>query len=56
VIVTDSQATRIIDWGSKNGVYVNSKRVTEHFLKSGDRIRIGSIEFRYEELPRRESA
>jgi chromosome segregation ATPase len=56
VIVTDSQATRIIDWGSKNGVYVNSKRVTEHFLKSGDRIRIGSVEFRYEELPRRESA
>jgi predicted nucleic acid-binding Zn-ribbon protein len=56
VIVTDSQATRIIDWGSKNGVYVNSKRVTEHFLKSGDRIRIGPVEFRYEELPRRESA
>lgn len=55
VIVTDSLATRIIDWGSKNGVYVNSRRVTEHFLKSGDRIRIGSVDFRYEELPRRES-
>lgn len=55
VVVTEGDSTRIIDWGSKNGVYVNSRRVTEHFLKSGDRVRIGSIEFRYEELPKRDS-
>mgnify|MGYP000554327965 CR=1 FL=1 len=56
VIVTESCTTRIIDWGSKNGVYVNSKRVTEHFLKSGDRVTIGTIEFRYEELPKRDAS
>ncbi len=56
VVLSENQTTRIIDWGSKNGVYVNSKRVTEHFLKSGDRVRIGSIDFRYEEFQRRDSA
>lgn len=55
VVVTEGDSTRIIDWGSKNGVYVNSRRITEHFLKSGDRVRIGSIEFRYEELPKRDA-
>ena len=56
VIVTEGDTTRIIDWGSKNGIYVNSKRVTEHFLKSGDRVLIGTIEFRYEELPKRDNS
>ncbi|MDJ0906789.1 MAG: FHA domain-containing protein [Woeseiaceae bacterium] len=54
VIVTDQDTTRVIDWGSKNGVYVNSVRITEHFLKNGDAVRIGTAEFRYEEFPRRE--
>jgi chromosome segregation ATPase len=56
VVVTEGDSTRIIDWGSKNGVYVNSKRVTEHFLKSGDKVGIGTIEFRYEELPKRDAS
>jgi len=56
VVVTEGDVTRIIDWGSKNGVYVNGRRITEHFLKSGDKVRIGSIEFRYEELPKRDPA
>jgi chromosome segregation ATPase len=54
VVVTEGDSTRIIDWGSKNGVYVNSKRITEHFLKSGDKVAIGTVEFRYEELPKRD--
>ena len=54
VIVTDKDTTRVIDWGSKNGVYVNSARITEHFLKNGDAVRIGTAEFRYEEFPKRE--
>ena len=54
VVVTESDATRIIDWGSKNGVFVNSKRVTEHFLKNGDTVTIGTAEFRYEERPKRD--
>lgn len=56
VIVSDGDRTRIIDWGSKNGVYINARRITEHFLQSGDKVTIGSVEFRYEEVPKRESS
>jgi len=52
VLVSDPEAARIVDWGSKNGVYVNSNRVTEHFLVSGDVVTIGTSEFRYEERPK----
>ena len=55
VVQTDGDATRVIDWGSKNGVYVNSARVTEHFLKNGDIVTIGNAHFRYEERPKREN-
>jgi len=49
VICSNADATRIIDWESRNGVFVNSERVTEHFLKNGDIVTIGDAEFRYEE-------
>lgn len=55
VVVTEGDATRVIDWGSKNGVYVNSNRVTEHFLKNGDIVTIGTADFRYEERPKRDN-
>ncbi len=55
VVMTEGDATRVIDWGSKNGVYVNSSRVTEHFLASGDVVMIGDAKFRYEERPKRDS-
>jgi len=55
VVQTDGETTRVIDWGSKNGVYVNSKQVTEHFLKNGDIVTIGNAHFRYEERPKRET-
>lgn len=55
VIVTDGDRTRVIDWGSKNGVYVNATRVTEHFLKNGDVLAIGTAKFRYEERSKREA-
>jgi predicted nucleic acid-binding Zn-ribbon protein len=55
VIMTEGDTARVVDWGSKNGVYVNSRRVTEHFLKSGDRVTIGDASFRYEERPKREA-
>lgn len=54
VVQTDGESTRVIDWGSKNGVYVNSKQVTEHFLKNGDIVTIGNAHFRYEERPKRD--
>jgi peptidoglycan hydrolase CwlO-like protein len=55
VVQADGDSTRVIDWGSKNGVYVNSKRVTEHFLKNGDIVTIGNAHFRYEERPKRDN-
>ena len=54
VVLTEGDITRVIDWGSKNGVYVNSKRITEHFLKNGDVVTIGTAEFRYEELSKKD--
>ena len=55
VVVTEEGSTRVIDWGSKNGVFVNSKRITEHFLKNGDIVTVGTAEFRYEERPKRDA-
>ena len=55
VVVIEGDVTRVIDWGSKNGVFVNSKRIKEHFLKNGDIVGVGTAEFRYEERPKRDS-
>jgi len=55
VVTTDGEKTRVIDWGSKNGVFVNSTRVTEHFLKNGDIVTIGNAHFRYDERPKRDN-
>jgi pSer/pThr/pTyr-binding forkhead associated (FHA) protein len=55
VVVTDRDSARIIDWGSRNGVFVNGERVTEHFLRNGDNVRVGTAEFRYEERPKRDA-
>ena len=55
VVTTDGETTRVIDWGSKNGVFVNSERVTEHFLSSGDVLTIGTAHFRYDERAKRDS-
>ena len=55
VVITEGNAARLIDWGSRNGVFVNSERITEHFQKSGDRTRIGNANFRYEGRLRRET-
>jgi predicted nucleic acid-binding Zn-ribbon protein len=54
VILTEGDMARVIDWGSKNGVFVNRKRVTEHFLSNGDIVTIGTADFRYEERPKRD--
>ncbi len=55
VIQTDGEITRIIDWGSKNGIHVNSARVAEHRLSHGDTVMIGNARFRYEERKKRDS-
>jgi chromosome segregation ATPase len=53
VVVTEDEQTRIVDWGSKNGVYVNGIRVSEKNLKNGDLVTVGTAEFRFEERPKR---
>jgi len=53
VIATDNNRTRIIDWGSRNGVFVNKKRITEKILSPGDVITIGLTDLRYEERSKR---
>lgn len=55
VVLTEGDSTRVIDWGSKNGVFVNSERVKERFLSNGDIVAVGNAKFRYEERPKRES-
>lgn len=53
LIVTEDDHTRIVDWGSRNGVSVNGAKVSEQVLKSGDIVTIGTADFRYEERPKR---
>ncbi|MBI4603295.1 MAG: FHA domain-containing protein [Planctomycetes bacterium] len=35
----------VVDLGSKNGTYVNGKRVQRHALAPGDRVRFAAVEF-----------
>lgn len=53
VMLADEDGTKIVDWGSKNGVYVNNAKISEQVLTSGDKVTIGTADFIYEELPRR---
>ncbi len=55
LVVTEGDSARIVDWGSKNGVFVNSAKVSEHVLQSGDIVSIGTAKFRYEERPKRDA-
>ena len=55
VIQTVGESTRIIDWGSKNGIQVNSAKVSEHNLSHGDVVMIGDARFRYEERKKRDA-
>ncbi len=54
IVQTDDGMTRIIDWGSKNGIQVNGKKVSEHVLNDGDTIVVGNAHFRYEERRKRD--
>jgi len=53
VIVTDTDSTRIVDWGSRNGVFVNERRIKEQVLRNGDIVTIGTADFKFEERPKR---
>ena len=55
VVLTEGDGVHIVDWGSSNGLFVNSRRVKEHRLSNGDIVTVGDAKFRYEEHPRRET-
>jgi adenylate cyclase len=40
------------DVGSRNGTFVNGERISEHVLRAGDRIGLGSTVFRFEQEDR----
>ena len=44
------------DLGSRNGTWVNDKRIERHQLKHGDRVRFGGIEFEFRSEPDRRRA
>jgi len=59
IVVTDGSVSRrhallerrgaawwVVDQGSANGTYLNSQRVAEHALKSGQELRFGALAFR----------
>lgn len=55
VILTEGDTTRVIDSGSKNGVFVNSEQIKDSLLSNGDIVAIGDVKFVYEERPKRDS-
>lgn len=52
IVISDEDGTKIVDWGSKNGVFVNDKRISEQALSAGDNVKIGTAEFIYDEIVR----
>lgn len=52
IVISDEDGTKIVDWGSKNGVFVNDKRISEQTLAAGDNVKIGTAEFVYDEIVR----
>src|SRR5690242_5323508 len=46
-IVRHEQGYQLVDLGSENGTWVGDRRVQEHWLRSGDLVRIGEAVFRF---------
>lgn len=49
VVLIENDCTRVIDSGSRNGVFVNSRRIKEHALSNGDVVTVGDAKLRYVE-------
>lgn len=47
-IVREGQTMKVVDKGSRNGIWVNGQRVREScVIKPGDKLRIGRLEFKF---------
>ncbi len=54
-IVSDKNTWRVINLLSSNGTFVNGKKITQHPLNHGDRIRFGEVAFYFEAAAHRKS-
>ena len=54
LIETHGDETTVVDSGSKNGIHINSAKVSAHIFKHGDILAIGNARFRYEERKKRD--
>ena len=54
LIETHGDETTVVDSGSKNGIHINSAKVSKHIFKHGDILAIGNARFRYEERKKRD--
>jgi hypothetical protein len=46
-ILKREEGYQLVDLGSENGTWVGDRKIQEHWLRSGDRIRIGETIFRF---------
>ena len=44
-LTATAEGIDIVDLGSTNGTYINDQRVKSGCIKSGDRLRVGRVEF-----------
>ena len=47
-LTANDHAVDVVDLDSTNGTYINDQRVQKGSLKSGDRLRVGRVEFAIE--------
>jgi pSer/pThr/pTyr-binding forkhead associated (FHA) protein len=45
-LTATGEALDVVDLDSTNGTYINDQRVKSGCIKSGDRLRVGRVEFR----------
>ncbi len=46
-IKVDDMKFELADFGSTNGTYVNGKRITKQFLKTGDSVKFGNVDLKF---------
>lgn len=55
-LTASGDAVEVVDLSSTNGTFVNGKRIERAQIASGDRLRVGRVEFSVEKNARAESA
>ncbi len=45
LFIDSDGGAKIIDLGSRNGVYINGKKIKDAYISAGDELTIGSVQF-----------